>query len=482
MWDDDVIQAIFNEAERGYVEAQLTLARAYCGGRTINGVTYPTDDAEAIRYYTLAAGQGEPNALNELGVMYENGRGTEKNLAKAAELFQLAADAGDSFGERNLARYYVSGEVLANNLELAFELMLRSAKQGNKWSIFDVALMYAKGQGTEKNQEEATAWFRTAAEIGNPAANLNLANRYFSGIGVAKNNEEGGKCLLRAAELGDNRAQGKLGILFGRGENGFPKDEAESFKWFKQAAESGHPESMVHVARAYRDGLGTQKDVQAAIFWYQKLIALPAKDIVLWGGIFDIFPSPDHAYIELGQIYLDPKYNATNGELAEECLKNAWDEGGWIDAAIELGKGYLLGIVLTKDDAKAFYWFKRAHDSCVENELQKFEEEVSGWLSYCYEAGIGTTRNPSLAFELYKPYADYGEIWAQLKIAHYFELGLGIPRDYQQAYFWANIAAVNGDEKSVALRNSLESKLTKSQIAESQRATAKWKPSPRSTP
>ncbi len=213
---------------------------------------------------------------------------------------------------------------------------------------------------------------------------------------------------------------------------------------------------------------------------YQKLINLPYSEISLSRledpfGI-DVFFSPDRAYIELGQMFLDPIYNAMNGTLAEEYLNKAWDEGGYIDAALELGKGYLSGTVLIRNEATAFNWFSRAYASVNIDGLSEYEEEVYFWLSHCHEMGIGTTRCPALAFNLYKSNADLGDVWAQLKVAQYFQAGLGVPRDYQQAYFWANVAAAYGDEKAAELRDELESKLTKSQIAESQRAAAKWNP------
>ena len=57
--------------------------------------TGPTlDDAEATRWYRLAADQGDAPAQYNLGVRYDNGKGVPQDLAEAALWFGLAAEQG----------------------------------------------------------------------------------------------------------------------------------------------------------------------------------------------------------------------------------------------------------------------------------------------------------------------------------------------------------------------------------------------------
>jgi len=482
MWDDEVVEAIFREAELGIAGAQLALARAYSSGSLIKGIQFPTDYEKALHYYALAADQGNPAALNELALMYEQGKGVSADPNKAREFLVLAADAGDPFGQRNLARFFLNGIAIARDVQRAFELYLASAKQGNQWSQFQVALMYSKGQGVKRDEPEASSWLRAAAEQGHARAAFLLARRYFDGQGVERDEDQGCYYLYQAADQGDLDAQGELANLFYLGEGGVAKDESKAFDWARKAAEKGHAPSMVYVARALRDGSGVDPDPSAAVRWYEKLAVLPEQSVHEIGqrDLYSILSRsiclPDQANIELGVMYLSPKFDVVNAKRGEECLVEAWNEGGWIAAALELGKAYLYGYALPKSEIIAFEWFKRAYDSTIENGLAVFEEEVCGWLAYCYETGVGAQKDTQMAFAIYKPGADRGEQWAQLKLAIYFESGQGVARDYQQAYFWANIAASKGGEKACELRDRLESKLTKSQIAESQRWSAKWKP------
>jgi uncharacterized protein len=72
----------FNEwkplAERGHTGAQNNLGSMYDNGR---GVL--KDYQEAVRWYKKAAEQGDAFAQNNLGWMYINGRGVVKDLNKA---------------------------------------------------------------------------------------------------------------------------------------------------------------------------------------------------------------------------------------------------------------------------------------------------------------------------------------------------------------------------------------------------------------
>ena len=59
-----------------------------------DGEGVPEDDAEAVRWYRLAADQGLANAQYNLGVMYADGEGVPEDDAEAVRWYRLAADQG----------------------------------------------------------------------------------------------------------------------------------------------------------------------------------------------------------------------------------------------------------------------------------------------------------------------------------------------------------------------------------------------------
>lgn len=82
-------QAIIQQAKQGNVEAQNNLGVMYDKGYGV-----PQNKSKARQWYEKAAAQGHPHALLGLGNMYANGHGVRKNHAKAKEWFSKSCDEG----------------------------------------------------------------------------------------------------------------------------------------------------------------------------------------------------------------------------------------------------------------------------------------------------------------------------------------------------------------------------------------------------
>ena len=77
-------------AEKGDAEAQYYIARIYANG--MSGV--PTDYPRAVTWYRQAAQQNYSSAVQELGYMYEQGLGVERDTMQALNLQRKAAGLG----------------------------------------------------------------------------------------------------------------------------------------------------------------------------------------------------------------------------------------------------------------------------------------------------------------------------------------------------------------------------------------------------
>ena len=62
-----------------------------------NGEGVPQDDAEAVRWFRLAAEQGEARAQFNLGIRYANGEGVPQDDAEAIRWYRLAAEQGEEY-------------------------------------------------------------------------------------------------------------------------------------------------------------------------------------------------------------------------------------------------------------------------------------------------------------------------------------------------------------------------------------------------
>jgi hypothetical protein len=74
------------KAEKGDATAQFNLGLMY-----MNDLGVEKDYAEAVKWYRKSAEQGNANAQNILGIMYEKGNGVEKDYVEALKWYNKAA-------------------------------------------------------------------------------------------------------------------------------------------------------------------------------------------------------------------------------------------------------------------------------------------------------------------------------------------------------------------------------------------------------
>jgi hypothetical protein len=68
------------------------------------------DYKEAVRWYRLAAEQGNALAQVKLGLMYDKGQGVAQDYTEAVRWYRLAAEQGDASAQFNLGLMYYAGQ------------------------------------------------------------------------------------------------------------------------------------------------------------------------------------------------------------------------------------------------------------------------------------------------------------------------------------------------------------------------------------
>ena len=105
-----------------------------------------------------------------VGVMYDNGEGVLKDDAEAVRWYRLAADQGDVFAQFNLGLMYANGlGVLKDDAEAGRWYRL-AAEQGNAAAQFNLGVMYDNGEGVLKDSVLAHMWCNIAGANGNARA------------------------------------------------------------------------------------------------------------------------------------------------------------------------------------------------------------------------------------------------------------------------------------------------------------------------
>ena len=81
------------------------------------------DEAEALRWFTLAAEQGSALAQNKIAIMHFYGKGgVELSYTEAARYFRMAAESGNKFGQFNLGMCYENGQGVAADMTEALKV------------------------------------------------------------------------------------------------------------------------------------------------------------------------------------------------------------------------------------------------------------------------------------------------------------------------------------------------------------------------
>jgi hypothetical protein len=79
-------ERLLESAQKGDADAQFELGKNYETGR----IGLPKDMAQARHWYEAAADQGDPYALASLAILYNFGKGVQKDLVEALMYYELA--------------------------------------------------------------------------------------------------------------------------------------------------------------------------------------------------------------------------------------------------------------------------------------------------------------------------------------------------------------------------------------------------------
>jgi TPR repeat protein len=118
---------------------------------------------EALRWYRVAANQGDADAQLALGNLYAQGEGVQQDYGAALLWFRKAAEQGNSEAEDSLGAFYFFGMGVAQDYSEAMRWLRKAAAQGNEVAERNIGIMYLKGLGVAASRDEAIRWLREAA-------------------------------------------------------------------------------------------------------------------------------------------------------------------------------------------------------------------------------------------------------------------------------------------------------------------------------
>ena len=221
----------------------------------------------------------------------------------------------------------------------------------------------------------------------------------------------------KAAEQGEKYAQYNLGSMYNNGE-GVTQDYAQAAVWFLKSAEQGLDRAQYTVGRMYHNGQGVPQDYAQARIWYQK--------------------------------------------AAEQEMANRKPILPTCRLTVRAGR-------------KTMCWpcrgfaRQRTKDGRMPNSALA---SCTTWAKECPKIMFRPRRG-------IKKVAQKGNYQAQSNLGFMYSNGLGVARNYAEAYFWFAIAASAGIEsaeqkQTIKLRDDAASHLTPAVLSREQKRVSDW--------
>jgi TPR repeat protein len=225
----------------------------------------------------------DAQAIVELGVLYHAGQGVLRDYGRARELYERAAaqgnaDAQNRLGwlyEKGLGVPYQAGRGVLHDYVRARELYEQAAAQGHARAQTNLGLLYQRGLGVPKDYVRAREWYEKAAAQGFAEAQNNLGWLYADqGVleGILRDYRRAREFFEQAA------AQGHAGAQYGLGwshEFGFgvPHNCGLAREWYEKAAAQGLAEAQFRLGFLYQMAYGGPRNLRRARDLYEQAAA-----------------------------------------------------------------------------------------------------------------------------------------------------------------------------------------------------------------
>ncbi len=130
----------------------------------------PLIGGPAIGEVLKRAQAGDPNAQNELGLLYSEGRSLPQNYGEAKDWFKKAADQGHANAQVNLGTLYSLGRGAPYSDHMALFWFQKAAEQRNALAFAKLGMMYERGRAVPQSLIEAHMWYNLSVAYGEKRA------------------------------------------------------------------------------------------------------------------------------------------------------------------------------------------------------------------------------------------------------------------------------------------------------------------------
>lgn len=468
----------------------------------------PPDPDGAAYWYERAARQGHAAAAQRLGDLYASGAvGSFRSMGAPAPLvgeavrwYWLAAEQGNGEALTALdhlrARFPLAEALLAraSGDHATARAKLETLAKGNDLeALYWRGVMQERGEGGAPDPARAAAWYERGYQRGFGPAALALGRLHETGQGVPRDIDQAYRLYGAAGARGVVEAQAAIERLNFERRFGAPPESTVDGALEAMAAQ------MRALAASILHPLAAAGDVDAQ-HWLgtvaEKGRRSPAdrEEAIRWFRAAALQSDAASAH-QLARLF-DNTLDGAGRSLGDAAEKARWlrraAEAGHLEAARELGEAYRAGQGVAADAAEAERWYRRAErieagrsaltrPACVEDAsapelLPAFlacnrgdatglagalvplaeggNARAQAWLGYLMAGGAGTgggydlrvQPNLQQAARWYAKAAERGLASALYDFGVVLEHGMGVPVDEAGARGWYERAAEQGHE------------------------------------
>ena len=417
----DTLTVLTNRANAGDAAAQNTLGTWYYNGKNVK-----QDYAEALKWWLKAAKQDHAEAIGNVGLCYQLGKGAEPDSTLAVNLYKKSITKGNKallkqheqlaeksslFSNALLYDLYTNGVGVKKSPEKAVQYLKKVVDGGDVSRRYQLALDLLNLQKPDK----ALPYFKAEAAKGNPTAIYYYGYLLHAGMGVTQNKERGIQLMTQAEEKGVTAADYQLGRIYFEGD-GTPVNHQRAVDYLKKAAPTNGKAQWL-LAQCYIDGKGTDTDYALAAQWMAEPVQ--AQKEKLRGWMNDNSQSTFMKYLKGLRLL-----QFENNPVAALPLFKEVEKAGNIEGTV------MQAVCLNhtnnpkRNIKKAVKLLEKTKDSSATACLL---------LARCYEKGEGVKQDVKQAVSLLQKAAGKGNAEAQCLLGTRYFNGQGVTQDFTQA-------------------------------------------------
>ena len=363
-----------------------TIFMAACSGDSAESLTQKGNEAlasgdvsAAVEMFSKAADKGSASAARQLGMLYAEGKGTDKSLEKSAELYALADQLGDSVAPFLLGNMYETGSGVTSDGKKALELYEKSAAAGHAPAQAQLTDIDFRGRDNiEVDWGKAYTMSQKASAGGN--ADAMAIEGFFLGTGnygAEKDVKKAIELLRKSVDNGSNLGKALYGYILFWTNSG---TKAEAIKMIQESAQAGEPFGIAFTGYCHECGY-----LSASFSKANKYYEEAADKGCVW------------AMARHGMVSTDLQYKKQEGH---QWWARAAERGDG-EALSQMGYKYLNGYSVEKSPEKAI--------ECFNKGAQKGNPTAMSNLGYCYEEGEGVPADKEKAIMWYQKAVKYGD-------------------------------------------------------------------------